>query len=68
MRFRVRAHGERAAAGIEVLDDALRIEVSLQWLPAKEAHRLLTTLRKEAARLPIFWSESRCTFQLPISV
>jgi hypothetical protein len=51
LRFRLRALGQTAAASIEVLEDALRIEVSLPWLLAKAANRLLTTLRKEAARL-----------------
>lgn len=51
LRFRLRALGQSAAASIEVLEDALRIEVSLPWLLAKAANRLLTTLRTEAARL-----------------
>lgn len=51
LRFRMRALGQTAAATIEVLEDALRIEVSLPWLLAKVAKRLLPTLRKEAALL-----------------
>ena len=51
LRFHVRALGQTAAASIEVLEDALRIEVSLPWLLAKAANRLLTALRKEATRL-----------------
>ena len=51
LRFRVRALGQTAAASIEVLEDSLRIEVSLPWLLAKAANRLLTALRKEATRL-----------------
>ncbi len=51
LRFRLRALGQTAAATIEVLEDALRIEVSLPWLLAKAAKRLLTVLRKEATRL-----------------
>ena len=51
LRFRVRALGQTAAASIEVLEDALRIEVSLPWLLAKAANRLLAVLRKEATRL-----------------
>lgn len=51
LRFRVRALGQTAAASIEVLEDSLRIEVSLPWLLAKAANRLLTVLRKEATRL-----------------
>ena len=51
MRFRMRALGQTAAGSIEVLEDAIRIEVSLPWLLAKAAERLLPILRKEAARL-----------------
>lgn len=51
LRFHMRALGQTAAASIEVLEDALRIEVSLPWLLAKAAKRLLTILRKEATRL-----------------
>ena len=51
LRFRVRALGQTAAASIEVLEDALIIEVSLPWLLAKAANRVLTILRKEATRL-----------------
>ena len=51
LRFRMRALGQTAAATIEVLEDALRIEVSLPWLLAEAAKRLLPVLRKEAARL-----------------
>ena len=51
LRFRMRALGQTAAVSIEVLDEALRIEVSLPWLLAKAAKRLLPILRKEATRL-----------------
>ena len=51
LRFRMRALGQTAAASIEVLDDALRIEVSLPWLLAQAAKRLLPILRKEATLL-----------------
>ena len=51
LRFRLRALGQTAAASIEVLEDTLRIEVSLPWLLAKAANRLLSVLRKEATRL-----------------
>jgi hypothetical protein len=51
LRFRMRALGQTAAASIDVLEDALRIEVSLPWLLAKAANRLLGVLRKEATRL-----------------
>jgi hypothetical protein len=51
VRFRVIALGQSAASSIQVLDDALRIEVSLPGLLAKIAKRLLPVLRKEATRL-----------------
>jgi hypothetical protein len=51
LRFRVHALGQTAVASIEVLEDSLRIEVSLPWLLARAANRLLTVLRKEATRL-----------------
>jgi hypothetical protein len=51
LRFRMRALGQTAAASIEVLEDALRIEVSLPWLLAKAAKRLLPILRNEATLL-----------------
>ena len=51
LRFRLRALGQIAAASIEVLEDALRIEVSLPWLLAKAAKRLLPILRKETTLL-----------------
>ena len=51
LRFRLRAFGQTAAASIEVLEDMLRIEVSLPRLLAKAANSLLAVLRKEATRL-----------------
>lgn len=51
LHFRMRALGQTAAASINVLEDALRIEVSLPWLLAKAAKRLLPILRKEATLL-----------------
>jgi hypothetical protein len=51
VRFHVRALGQAAEARIEVLEDALRVEVSLPWLLAKAAKRLLPILRKEATLL-----------------
>lgn len=51
LRFRMRALGQTAIAMIEVLDDALRIEVSLPWLLAKMAKRLLPILRDETTLL-----------------
>jgi Putative polyhydroxyalkanoic acid system protein (PHA_gran_rgn) len=51
LRFHMRALGQTAAGTIQVLDDALRIEVSLPWLLAQAAKRVLPILRKEATRL-----------------
>ena len=51
LRFQMRALGQTAAGTIEVLEDSLRIEVSLPWLLAKAAKRLLPILRKEATLL-----------------
>jgi hypothetical protein len=51
LRFRMRALGQAAAAKIDVLDDALRIEVSLPWLLAKAAKRLLPILREQTTLL-----------------
>ena len=51
LRFRIRALGQTASASIEVLEDALSIEVSLPGLLANMAKRLLPILRKEATRL-----------------
>ena len=51
MRFRMRALGQTAASSIEVLEDAIRIDVSLPWLLAKAAQRLLPVVRKEATAL-----------------
>ena len=51
VRFRMRALGQSAAASIEVLEDALRVDVSLPWLLAKAAKRLLPALREQATLL-----------------
>ena len=51
LRFHMRALGQTAVGTIEVLEDALRIEVSLPWLLAKAAKRLLPILRKETTLL-----------------
>ena len=51
LRFHMRALGQSAATSIEVLEDALRIEVSLPWLLANAAKRLLPILRKQATLL-----------------
>lgn len=51
LRVRMRALGQTAAATIEVLEDTLRIEVTLPWLLAKAAKRLVPILRREATLL-----------------
>jgi hypothetical protein len=51
LRFRIAALGQSAAASIEVMEQELRIEVSLPGLLGKVAKHFLPTLRKEAARL-----------------
>lgn len=51
LHFRMSAFGQAAAASIEVLEDALHIEVALPWLLAKAVNRLLPILRKEATLL-----------------
>lgn len=51
LRFRMRALGQTALASIEVLDDALHIDITLPWLLAKAANRLLPILRKGAMLL-----------------
>ena len=52
LRFRMRALGQTAAATIEVLEDALRIEVSLPWLLAEAAKRPLPVLRQGGGATP----------------
>lgn len=51
LRFRLRALGQTATGTIEVLEDALRIKVSLPWLLARAANRLLPILRDGATLL-----------------
>jgi hypothetical protein len=51
LRFSMRALGQSAAVSIEVLADALRIEVSLPRLLAKAVKRLIPILRREATAL-----------------
>jgi putative polyhydroxyalkanoic acid system protein len=51
VRFQMHGLGQSAAGTIEVLDDSVRVEVTLPWLLEKFAERLLPTLRKEATLL-----------------
>jgi len=49
--FRLRALGQAAAGTIEVLENHLRLEVTLPWLLAKLTERFVPTIRKEATLL-----------------
>ena len=51
LRFRMRALGQTTPGSIEVLEDALRIEIALPWLLAKAANTVLPILRKGAMLL-----------------
>jgi hypothetical protein len=47
----MRALGQAATGTIEVLEEALRIQISLPWLLAKAAERLIPILRNQTALL-----------------
>ena len=49
--FRMRALGQNVTGTIDVLEQALRIDVSLPWFLAKAAKGLLPLLRKETTKL-----------------
>jgi hypothetical protein len=51
LQFHMRALGQSAAGTITVLDDSLRIEVTLPWLLAKLSERLLPAIKKETTLL-----------------
>ena len=46
--LRMRAVGQTAAAIIDVMDDHLRVEVTLPWLLAKLSEQLVPTVQREA--------------------
>ena len=46
--LRMRAVGQTAAATIDVLDDHLRLEVTLPWLLAKLTEKIVPTNQREA--------------------
>ncbi|MBX9840511.1 MAG: polyhydroxyalkanoic acid system family protein [Xanthobacteraceae bacterium] len=46
--LRVRALGQSVSGLIDVCDDCVRLEVTLPWLLAKFAERVVPTLRREA--------------------
>ena len=51
LQFQMRALGQAAAGSIEVREDSLRIEVTLPWLLAKAAERIVPAIRQQATLL-----------------
>jgi hypothetical protein len=51
LRFQMRALGQTAAGTITVMDERLLIAVTLPWLVAKVAERILPAMRKQATLL-----------------
>src|SRR5712692_1178596 len=51
LQFRLRALAQSAAGTIEVFEDHLRVEVTLPWLLAKIAERLVPAIRKKTTLL-----------------
>ena len=51
LTLRVRTLGQTATGIIDVLDDCMRLEVTLPWLLAKFAERVVPTIRKETKLL-----------------
>jgi hypothetical protein len=51
VRFQMRGLGQTAAGTISVLDDSVHIEVTLPWLLARIAERLLPAMKRETALL-----------------
>lgn len=51
LQFQMRALGQAAAGSIEVREDSLRIDVTLPWLLAKAAERILPTIRQHTTLL-----------------
>ncbi|MET0720298.1 MAG: polyhydroxyalkanoic acid system family protein [Tardiphaga sp.] len=47
LTFRASALGQHASGLIDVLEDSIRIEVSLPWLLAKMADKLIPAIRRE---------------------
>lgn len=47
VQFRVRALGQSATGKVDVLDDHVRLEVTLPWLLARFAEKLVPAIRKE---------------------
>jgi len=51
LRFQMRALGQSAVGTITVLDESVLIEVTLPWLLAKMAERILPAMKKQATLL-----------------
>jgi hypothetical protein len=51
LNFRMRALGQACAGVIDVLEDHVRLEVTLPWLLAKVAERFVPTIRNEGTAL-----------------
>jgi len=51
LRFQMRALGQSASGTITVMEDSLLIAVTLPWLLAKAAERLLPQMRQQATIL-----------------
>ena len=51
LRFQMRALGQSAAGTITVLEESLLIQVTLPWLLAKVAERILPAMKKQATLL-----------------
>lgn len=47
VQFRVRALGQSAGGKIDIFDDHVRLEVTLPWLLAKFAEKLVPAIRKQ---------------------
>jgi hypothetical protein len=47
VQFRVRALGQSAGGRVDVFDDHVQLEVTLPWLLAKFAEKLVPAIRKE---------------------
>jgi hypothetical protein len=48
LTFRASALGQQAAGTVDVLEDSVRIEVTLPWLLAKIAEKLAPAIRRES--------------------
>ena len=48
LTFQASALGQQAAGTIDVMDDSIRIEVTLPWLLAKMAEKLAPAIRRES--------------------